>query len=101
MQEFTQFLADCWRMFTDVNVPIINISFAKLYLGIFVVGIATVILRPLLGIGFGGASNLASGLTRAGKRGYDRAYNNSYAKYRRDHARQEKYAKRYKEDKKK
>lgn len=101
MDEIRTFLADCWRMFTDVTVPGINITFAQLYLGVFVVGIATVILRPLLGIGFGGASNITSGLARAGKRGYDRAYSKSYAKYKRDHARAESYAKRYKEEHKK
>ena len=100
MEEIKIFLADCWRMFTDVTVPGINISFASLYLGIFVVGVATVILRPLLGIGFGGLSNLTSGAVRAGKRGYDKAYSKSYAKYARDRDRAAEYAKRYKESKK-
>lgn len=72
MSEFTIFLADCWRMFEEVQVPVLNISFAKLYLGAFVVGISIVILRPLLGIGAGGVSNIMHGLSR--KRGYDRAY---------------------------
>lgn len=97
MSEMTQFLADCWRMFTEVQVPGINISFGELYLGIFVVGISIMILRPLLGIG-GGFINLMTGTA---KRGYDRAYGKSYSKYKRDHDRQEKFAKRYKEDKKK
>lgn len=100
MEEIKTFLADCWRMFTDVNVPGINISFAKLYLGIFVVGVATIILRPLLGIGFGGLSNLTTGIARAGKRGYDRAYSKSYSKYANDRRRAESYAQRYKESKK-
>lgn len=72
MSEFTTFLADCWRMFEEVNVPVLNISFAKLYLGVFVVGISIMILRPLLGIGAGGFNNIMHGLT--GKRGFDRAY---------------------------
>lgn len=74
MSEFTQFLADCWRMFTEIQVPILNISFAELWLGIFVVGISIMILRPLLGIGFGSVNNIFSGIAHAGKRGYDRAY---------------------------
>lgn len=93
MNAFAQFLADCWRLFTDVQVPILNISFAQLWLGIFVVGVSIVILRPLLGIGFGAANNIFSGVARAGKRGYDR----SYTKYRRDRERSDAYKKRYKE----
>ena len=94
MSEFTQFLADCWRMFEDVNVPVLNISFAKLYLGVFVVGISIIILRPLLGIGGSGfASNIFHGVSGAAKRGYD----NSYSKYRRNRERQESFAKRFKD----
>ena len=75
MSEFTQFLADCWRMFEEVNVPILNISFAKFYLGIFVVGVSIMILRPLLGIGGTGfGNNIMRGIKGATKRGYDRAY---------------------------
>ena len=94
MSEFTQFLSDCWRMFSDVQVPILNISFAQMWLGIFVVGISIVILRPLLGIGFGTANNIFSGVARASKRGYDR----SYSKYRKDRERQDSYKKRYMEE---
>lgn len=94
MNDFTKFLADCWRMFTDVTVPGINITFAQLYLGIFVVGISIMILRPLLGIG-GGFVNLLTGKAAvAAKRGYDK----SYAKYKRGRERQEKFQKRYKEE---
>lgn len=103
MNEFTEFLAGCWRMFTDVQVPVLNISFAQLWLGVFVVGISISILRPLLGIGFGAVNNILS----AGKRGYDRAYsrskarqreayNSSYAKYKADRNRTADYAARYK-----
>lgn len=78
MSEFTAFLADCWRMFEQVQVPVLNISFAKLYLGVFVVSISIIILRPLLGIGGTGfAHNLFHGLT-SGKRGYDRAYSRTH-----------------------
>lgn len=95
MSEFTTFLADCWRMFEDVQVPVLNISFAKLYLGVFVVGISIIILRPLLGIGGSGfASNIFHGVSGAAKRGYDR----SYSKYRRQHDRAEMNKLRYKVD---
>ena len=95
MSEFTAFLADCWRMFEEVNVPVLDISFAKLYLGVFVVGISIIILRPLLGIGGSGfASNIFHNVSGSLKRGYDR----SYSKYRRNRERQESFAKRYKED---
>lgn len=95
MIEFTTFLADCWRMFEEVQVPVLNISFAKLYLGVFVVGISIIILRPLLGIGGSGfASNIFHSVSGATKRGYDR----SYAKYRRDKERSETFSKRYKEE---
>lgn len=94
MSEFTTFLADCWRMFEEVNVPVLNISFAKLYLGVFVVGISIIILRPLLGIGGSGfASNIFHGISGAAKRGYD----HSYSKYRRDRERRESFAKRFKD----
>lgn len=95
MDAMKTFLADCWRMFTDVQVPGLGISFANLWLGVFVVGIAIVILRPLLGIGFGAANNIFTGIARAGKRGYD----HSYAKYRRDRDRNESFKKRYKDEK--
>lgn len=79
MSDFTTFLADCWRMFEEVQVPVLNISFAKLYLGVFVVGISIIILRPLLGIGGRGfASNIFHGLTGSGKRGYDNAYSRNH-----------------------
>lgn len=95
MNDFTQFLADCWQMFEEVDVPVLNISFAKLYLGVFVVGISIVILRPLLGIGGSGfASNIFHGISGASKRGYDR----SYSKYRRDKDRSEMNKLRYKAD---
>lgn len=98
MGEFTQFLADCWRMFQEVQVPVLNISFADLYLGVFVVSISIIILRPLLGIGGSGfASNIFHTVSGATKRGYD----NSYTKYRRNRERQANYNKRFTEEHKK
>jgi len=60
LEEVTTFLAGIWSIFTENNVPILNISFAQLWLGIFVVGVSTIILRPLLGIGAGALQNVAS-----------------------------------------
>ena len=70
MEAFTTFLAGVWELFTSVTVPGINISFAQMWLGVFVVGLSISILRPLLGIGAGAIKNIL----HAGKRGYDRAY---------------------------
>lgn len=103
MEAFTTFLAGVWELFQSVTVPILNITFAQMWLGVFVVGISISILRPLLGIGFGAVNNLIS----AGKRGYDGAYsrakarqredyNSSYAKYKADRNRAKDYAERYK-----
>lgn len=75
MALFTSFLASVWDLFTNVNVPVLNITFAQLWLGIFVVGVSIMILRPLLGIGAGAVNNILHGLS--GKRGYDRAYKKS------------------------
>lgn len=94
MELVKQFLASTWDLFQRTPVPGLNLNFAQLWLGVFVVGISIVILRPLLGIGFGTANNIVSGAVRAGKRGYDR----SYSKYRRTRERNESFAKRYKEE---
>lgn len=72
MEAFTTFLSGVWELFQSVTVPVLNITFAHMWLGIFVVGISISILRPLLGIGFGAVNNILSGLS--GKRGYDRSY---------------------------
>lgn len=94
MELVKQFLASTWELFQNTPVPGLNLNFAQLWLGIFVVGVSIMILRPLLGIGFGSANNVFSGVARAGKRGYDR----SYSKYRRNRERSESFAKRYQEE---
>lgn len=66
MREVMVALSQIWQLFEDVQVPGLNISFATLWLGAFVVMISIVILRPLLGIG-AGASRLIFGV---GKRGF-------------------------------
>lgn len=94
---FTTFLANVWELFTSTPVPGLNLTFGQMWLGIFVVGVSIMILRPLLGIG-GALGRDATNIFRgAAKRGYDR----SYTKYRRERERKESFAKRYLEDHKK
>lgn len=50
-------LSKVWEMFEQVNVPILGISFARLYLSVFVINLSTVILRPILSIGFRSAKD--------------------------------------------
>lgn len=40
-----------WRFFSELSIPILDITFAQLYLGIFVVGVSLIVIRLLLGIG--------------------------------------------------
>lgn len=51
IQLVTTFLAGIWDLFEQTSVPGLNLSFAQLYLGVFVVSVSIMILRPLLGIG--------------------------------------------------
>lgn len=69
MSEFLEFFASIWRLFDEIDVPGLGISFSELWLGAFVVCISIVILRPLLGIG-GSASRIVTGI---GKRSVDSA----------------------------
>lgn len=64
MREFTEFFAQLWRIFDEVQVPALNISFAQLWIGCFVVCVSITILRPLLGIG----GSAFRSLTGVGKR---------------------------------
>lgn len=105
ISEFTSFFAALWSIFEDVTVPILNISFAQLWIGLFVCGLSCSILMPLIGIG-GGAAEGISGAAKRGAnsiRSKNRAkkraqYNQSYEKYRSDRKRREEYKKRYKEE---
>lgn len=75
MSDFTSFFADIWRLFQEVNVPVLNISFADLWIGVFVVSISIVILRPLLGIGGSGfAGSIFRGIRGSVKRSGDSGY---------------------------
>lgn len=61
MSEVLQLFRSFWDIFEEVQVPLLNISFAELYIGVFVACISIVILRPLLGIGAVAVNNLAKG----------------------------------------
>lgn len=51
LQQILGTFAQFWRAFTDLEHPLLHISFAQLVIGIFVVSLALRILGPLLGIG--------------------------------------------------
>ena len=68
MSAFTSLFAKFWDLFTSLRVPILNISFASLYLGVFVVTLSIRLLFPLFGIGASGVSNLLSSRDRATRR---------------------------------
>lgn len=57
MDIFVTTLSKAWDMFEQVDVPILGISFARLYLSVFVINLSTVILRPILSIGFRSAKD--------------------------------------------
>lgn len=58
----TQFFSGIWDLFTSVQVPLLNIPFSSLWIGVFVAAFAVTLLRPLLGIGAGTVSTLSRGL---------------------------------------
>ena len=62
MTEILEFFSSIWQLFEEVTVPLINITFAQLWIGVFVVSISISILRPLLGIGAGAVNNISKGL---------------------------------------
>lgn len=58
MNDFVEFFRQLWRIFDEVQVPALNISFAQLWIGVFVVAVSISILRPLLGIGASAARSI-------------------------------------------
>lgn len=50
ISDITGFLASIWSAFSGLQVPLLGISFATLYTGIFVVCFSMLILKPILGI---------------------------------------------------
>ena len=63
MQEIGGLFAQFWHIFEEIDVPILNIKFSTMYLGIFAVSFSLLILRPILGIG----GSVARGVTGLGK----------------------------------
>lgn len=59
MIEFTSFLASIWQIFESITVPGLNISFASLWIGCFVVAFSITLLRPIFGIGAGVVKGVA------------------------------------------
>ena len=51
MQTVFTVLAMAWGFFSEVQCPFLGISFASLFLGVFVVGFSVRLLKPLLGLG--------------------------------------------------
>ena len=76
MQEIGSLFAQFWHIFEEIDVPILNIKFSTLYLGVFAVSFSLLILRPILGIG-GGLSRGIAGLGKSAKSRLDRPSNNS------------------------
>lgn len=50
LSDITSFLATIWSAFSNLQVPLLGISFATLYTGIFAVAFSMLILKPILGI---------------------------------------------------
>lgn len=50
LSDITSFLASIWSAFSSLQVPLLGISFATLYTGVFVVVFSMLILKPILGI---------------------------------------------------
>lgn len=63
----TSFFSSLWDLFTDVQVPLLGISFASLWIGVFIVAFSITLLRPVLGIGAGALNTLSKGISRAGR----------------------------------
>lgn len=63
MQEIGSLFAQFWHIFEELDVPVLNIKFSVLYLGIFAVSFSLLILRPILGVG----GTFANGVAGIGK----------------------------------
>lgn len=58
--QITQSLASFWDLFSQVQVPGLNIPFSVLYLGFFAIAVSVKLLAPILGVG----GNVARGPIR-------------------------------------
>lgn len=61
--QIAQTLASFWNLFTQVQVPGLDISFSVLYLGVFAIALSVKLLAPILGLG----GNVARGPLRLGR----------------------------------
>lgn len=68
--QITQTLASFWNLFTQVQVPGLNISFSVLYLGVFAIAVSIKLLAPILGLG----GNVARGPIRLGRASRHESY---------------------------
>lgn len=68
--QITQTLASFWNLFTQVQVPGLNIPFSVLYLGVFAIALSVKLLAPILGIG----GNVARGPIRLGRASRHESY---------------------------
>lgn len=68
--QITQTLASFWNLFSEVQVPGLNIPFSVLYLGVFAVAVSIKLLAPILGIG----GNVARGPLRIGRTSRRQSY---------------------------
>lgn len=68
--QITQTLAGFWNLFSEVQVPGLNIPFSVLYLGTFAVAVSIKLLVPILGVG----GNVARGPLRIGRTSRRKSY---------------------------
>lgn len=54
-----------WGFFSDITCPFLGISFASLFLGVFVVNFSVRLIKPLLGIGGSIAKGTERSISRA------------------------------------
>lgn len=90
LNAITTFFAQIWQIFT-IQHPVIGIPFSVIYLGIFAISFSVLILKPILGIGYGAVGDISSGARSA----YRKSRQNSYRTYEKKRSRAEEYSKRY------
>ena len=50
----------CWGFFSEINFPILNISFAEFFVGAFLIGFSIKLLGLILGVHVGSVGFLGS-----------------------------------------
>lgn len=76
LSDITSFLAQIWNAFSSLQVPLLGISFATLYTGVFAVGFSLLILKPILGIAQSAAHSKNRITSRHNNNKPNRGYNN-------------------------